>query len=64
VSAELVPSCCSEEPDAAGLAESWSLWKSFAESGGVVPSSFMVSSTEAASKSWTCWCLEISNLEV
>lgn len=62
---------CSEYPLAAGDAESRSLMKSRAESGGVVvvgaaagAAPFMATRTEAASKSWTCWCLEIKSLEV
>jgi hypothetical protein len=66
VSAEL-RSCPSENPDAAGDAESWSLAKSLAESGGVVASLaslFMARSTDAASSSWTCWCFEMSSFDV
>jgi hypothetical protein len=62
---------CSEYPLAAGDAESRSLIKSRAESGGVVVVGaatagvlFMATRTEAASRSWTCWCLEIKSLEV
>jgi hypothetical protein len=67
-------SCCSEYPLAAGDAESRSRIKSRAESGGVVVVGtaagslptllFMATRTEAASRSWTCWCLEIKSLEV
>lgn len=66
MSAEL-RSCTSENPDAPGDAESWSLAKSLAESGGVVASLaslFMARSTEAASSSCTCWCFEMSSFEV
>jgi hypothetical protein len=46
---------------------------SWAESGGGVVTAaaavaagvlFMATRTEAASRSWTCWCLEIKSLEV
>lgn len=60
-------SCCSEYPEAPGEAESWSLAKSRAESGGVLSAAgllFMATRTEAASNSCTCWCLEIKSLEV
>jgi hypothetical protein len=66
VSAEL-RSCCSEYPDATGDAEPCSLPKSRAESGGVWPGLgllFMATKTEAASRSCTCWCLEIKSLDV
>lgn len=45
----------SEEPDAAGEDVSLSL---------AVPSAFIATKTEAASRSWTCWCFEMSNFEV
>jgi len=67
VSAELCLSCCSEYLEAAGDGDSASLGKSFAESGGVVVSLvvlFIATSTLAASRSCTCWCLEIKSLEV
>lgn len=67
VSTELWRSPDSEYPEAADEVESNSLAESFAESGGVVVSfsfTVMATSTEAASSSWTCWCLEMSNFEV
>ncbi len=61
VSAELkVSSLGSDEPEAAGEEE-------LSPSGYLIASSsgwFMVTSTEAASSSCTCWCFEISSLEV
>lgn len=58
VFAELRPSNCSEKPpDIEGDV-------SRAESGGLVGWMFMFTSTFAASRSWTCWCLDISSLEV
>ena len=58
VSVELISSSCgSDDPDAAGDAES-SL--SIAEG----PSLFMATSTDAASRSWTCWCFEMSSFDV
>lgn len=45
----------SDEPEAAGEEElSLSLG----------PSWFIATSTEAASRSWTCWCFDISNFDV
>ena len=52
---ELKSSRMSEEPDAGGEGEEWSL---------SLLSAFMAMSTEAASSSCTCWCLEMSSLEV
>lgn len=50
VSVELRPSFWSDEPDADGETESWSLWKSRAESGGLGASIlFIATSTDAAS---------------
>lgn len=61
-------SCGSESADAGGDAESWSLLKSLAESGGVeVESSgtlFIATRTDAASRSWTCWCFEMRSFDV
>lgn len=79
VSAELCLSFNSEKPEAVGDADSASLGNPLAESGGVpalaasasaaaASSSFgtlfMATNTLAASRSWTCWCLEISNFDV
>lgn len=68
VSAELRSLWISEYPEAAGEAESWSLAKkSRVESGGdaeALRPLFIVTSTDAASRSWTCWCFEMSSLEV
>jgi hypothetical protein len=65
VSAELCRSPWSEYPDA-GDKDSGSLGISLVESGGVVTPSvgFMATRTDAASKSWTCWCLLIRSFEV
>lgn len=46
-----------EEPDAAGEDES-------SLSPPSLPSWFMATRTEAASRSWTCWCFEMSSFEV
>lgn len=54
VSVELKPSRRSDEPEAAGDAES-------SLSSLIL---FMARRTEAASSSWTCWCLEMSSLDV
>lgn len=77
VSAELCLSFNSEKPEAVGEADSASLGKPLAESGGVAalaPAAaaasssfgtlFMATNTLAASRSWTCWCLEMSNFDV
>ena len=64
MSAELSPSRGSEDPDAAGDAESWSELKSLADGGGVGPSWFIATRTDAASSNWTCWCFEINSFDV
>jgi hypothetical protein len=51
---ELRSSRMSDEPEAGGEAES-------SLSSLIL---FMATRTEAASSSWTCWCLEMSSLEV
>lgn len=53
----------SEYPEAAGDADESSLPIRFKSSEGV-PSWFMLTSTEAASRSCTCWCLEMRSLDV
>lgn len=59
MSTELMPSSRrSDEPEAAGEADDWSL------SAAGVPSAFMETRTEAASSSCTCWCFEIRSFEV
>lgn len=62
VLAELRPSICSENPpDTDGEVSRGEV--SRADSGGLV-GTFMLTRTDAASRSWTCWCLEMSSLEV
>src|SRR5436305_14719751 len=65
VSAELRSSRGSDEPEKPGDADEPSLSCSCGGSGGGdVLSTFMVTKTLAASRSWTCWCLEMRSLEV
>lgn len=63
VSVELKPPRSSDIPDAVGEADE----RSESPVAGISQSEgswFMVTRTEAASSSWTCWCLEMSSLEV
>jgi hypothetical protein len=58
VLAELISSRRSEEPEAGGDKDERSL------SRAISASWFIATRTEAASNSCTCWCLEMSSLEV
>lgn len=64
VSTELSSSWISDEPEYSGEADDASLGSNWACSISVGPSTFMVHKTEAASSNCTCWCLEMSSLEV
>jgi hypothetical protein len=54
---ELSPSRRSDEPEAGGDMDEWSLSPASL-------SLFMATRTDAASRSWTCWCLEMSSFDV
>lgn len=67
VSTELTPSCISEDEKAGDRDEAslGSIWDdSFSDWPDVKLSEVMLHRTDAASKSWTCWCLEMRSLEV
>jgi hypothetical protein len=64
VSVELRPSLSSEIPDTVGDADERSESTGRGASAAGSESTFILTRTVAASRSWTCWCLEMRSFEV